>query len=648
MNLDPNPSLLTDASELMRQILEDLEVGIVVYDKDLRWIARSKCLERLTGVPNSQVLGRRVLDQWPELKDYGFIESLKRVLAGETVTMEPVLHIRGGNRMLSRAESSVVELDSKKLAWLRWTFVPRRKLNGEIIGAVGLQLDVTQEILAKHQSTEAINKYQALVEQLPAITFSADAEYFKTTYVSPQIESLLGYTPQEWVADPDCWVKCLHPDDKQRVIQEVTNAHAALAPFDSTYRMVARDGNVRWFHDRSRITALEGATHQEVHGLLLDITDRRAAEEALRRSNERFDLLVRGTNEGVWDWNVSTGEAYFSERAHEILGYHPGDLGARMDAWITLLHPDDVEHVNESLRQHFKTRGQYLLEFRARAKWGEYRWLRSRGQAIWDDNGRATRMVGSFADITDQKKVEEEFRKQQAGLAHAQRLASVGEISTLMTHELSQPLTALLSYTSAASKLYGNDINANKELKDILDRVDALARRAADVVRTVRGLVRREDGSDQLLNVHDLIRDTARLIEAESANRNVKLKFDLQAENAQLRGQRGPLQQLILNLMINALDAMESMPAKRRKLTVSTEDGPERQIMIGVSDTGPGFTDELEKTMFDAFVTTKPDGLGLGLSICRTIVENHGGRLIAKRNSDRGATFFVMLPIAEG
>jgi Signal transduction histidine kinase regulating C4-dicarboxylate transport system len=247
-------------------------------------------------------------------------------------------------------------------------------------------------------------------------------------------------------------------------------------------------------------------------------------------------------------------------------------------------------------------------------------------------------------EITKRAQAEEQLHQQQAELAHAQRLSTIGEIMAVMAHELSQPLTAISSYMDGAARRFGSEIKANPTLGEILDQTAKLARRAAEIVHTLRGFVRKQDLDWQSVDINKVIQETLSLLSAEARKRKVTITVNLASELPYLQGDVVQLQQLLVNLIVNGMEAMEATSAAGRRLTLRTSVNAKPEIEISVSDTGPGFTSDVANRIFDPFVTTKKQGLGLGLSICRSIVEAHGGRISA--HSKAGATFIVTLPIA--
>lgn len=265
--------------------------------------------------------------------------------------------------------------------------------------------------------------------------------------------------------------------------------------------------------------------------------------------------------------------------------------------------------------------------------------------ALRDPSGIATGFLGIASDLTERKQIEERLRQQQTELAHAQRLITIGEITATIAHELNQPLAALGNYIEGAAVRFRAQVETTPALGEMLEQMKRLVARAAQVIRSIRGLARKRDLEQEWVDINALIRETLWLIGTEVKRRQIKIALDLASNLPPLWGCRISLQQLLLNLILNGMEAMEGVEADHRRITVRILAKREGEIEISVSDTGPGFAPGMAARIFDPFVTTKKEGMGLGLSICRTITEAHGGGISADSTLGRGATFVVTLPI---
>jgi signal transduction histidine kinase len=287
------------------------------------------------------------------------------------------------------------------------------------------------------------------------------------------------------------------------------------------------------------------------------------------------------------------------------------------------------------------TRGGFSLEY-AGPEPGQGSWWEMLVVPLDRPEGGA---VVTHRDITDRKRGEHEAQQHRESLAHAARVLAVGELAGSLAHELNQPLTAMVSNAQAAQRLLDRATPDLVELRAILADIVQDGKRGGDVIGGVRGLLRRGDADHAAVDLNALVRQVAGLLRGDAVSKGISVRLELQPDLPLVVGARAQLQQVILNLFMNAYEAMSGAAAGPRELVARTAGGP-AGVELGVSDTGPGLSDEALTRMFEPFFTTKPEGLGLGLSISRTIVRAHGGEIRAVRHADRGSTMSVMLPAA--
>ncbi|HTJ91444.1 MAG TPA: ATP-binding protein [Acidocella sp.] len=321
------------------------------------------------------------------------------------------------------------------------------------------------------------------------------------------------------------------------------------------------------------------------------------------------------------------------------------------NGWWEGVHPDDVARCHDIYPSHIDHREPFRIEYRLRRADGEYRWLLDNGAPRFDTDGTFLGYIGSCIDITDRKRAETEareseqrYREVQMELAHANRVATTGLLTASITHEVNQPIAAAVINANAALNWLSAQPPALEEARQALIRIVRDANRAGDVIGRIRALIKKTPPRKDEVAINDAILEVVALTDGEAMRNGVSVQTDLADSLPLIRGDRVQLQQVILNLIINAIEAMNGRNEGVREVLISTERTEADAVLVAVRDSGPGLAPEALERLFGAFYTTKPSGLGLGLSICRSIIEAHGGRLWATPNLPHGAIFRFTVP----
>jgi PAS domain S-box-containing protein len=368
---------------------------------------------------------------------------------------------------------------------------------------------------------------------------------------------------------------------------------------------------------------------------------------ALRHSEEQYRTLVTLIPAVTWLADAGGRTVFVSPNAARVTGFTSEEQTAGGEAgWLQRIHPDDVAAVRAQYAALVRDRQPFDVEYRLRHRDGRWIWLHDRAVSTYEQDG-AVYAAGVSADVTERKQAELEVQRQRQLLTHLTRVATLGELSGALAHELNQPLTSILSNAQAAQRLLAREPVDLAEVREIMQDIADADRRAGEVIRRLRALLRKGETPRQPLDVNDVTNDVLRLAHGELLAQGVNVTARLTPGLPAVRGDRVALQQVILNLIVNACDAMRLDEPARRQLNVVTASDHEG-VRVAVADHGPGLpADDIER-LFEPFFTTKEHGLGLGLVICRSIVAAHGGRLWAANNAERGATFCFTLPAASG
>jgi two-component system, LuxR family, sensor kinase FixL len=378
--------------------------------------------------------------------------------------------------------------------------------------------------------------------------------------------------------------------------------------------------------------------------LAVAIDDERRSKEALRVSEERMSLTVESAQLAMWEWDVANDRVWIRDEG--LFGFDP-DVPLDHSTLAGSVHPDDRATRSKAIQQALATGGTYEAEFRIIMPDGSTRWIAARGRSPNPSVGSThLRILGVAMDITRQKQAAAEAQLQREELAHLSRVATLSALSTSLAHELSQPLSSILINAQAGQLGIQKDPPDLSEMRDILADIVGADSRAGEIIDRMRTMLRRSPIALQPVNVIECLEELLRLTRSDLILRGVSVENQAAPDLPPAVTDRVQLQQVLLNLIVNACDAMRANPAHDRILTLTTVIA-QNELRIGVLDCGVGLPEDIE-TLFQPFHSTKPGGLGMGLSICRTLVAAQGGRLWAERRAGRGAAFYVALPLAVG
>jgi PAS domain S-box-containing protein len=446
--------------------------------------------------------------------------------------------------------------------------------------------------------------------------------------------ALLGLTPGEHI-EREGFLARIHPEDRQAVLQARDDAIHRTGEYLCEYRLPLSDGRMRWITARGGVEyAPSGAPHL-MRGVILDVTEQRQAES-------RFRVVVDGAPTAMLMVDAAGRITLANARAESLFGYGRSEL---LGLSIDMLLPERFR------AGHATDRASFALDPQARPM-GVGRKLfghRKDGSEVPVEIALNPIRIGddpfvlaSITDISERLRMEQETTLQRDELAHLSRVALLGEMSGSLAHELNQPLTAILSNAQAALRFLDHDPPNLGEVRDSLLHIVENDKRAGEVIRRLRAMLRKELVNYQELEINEVVRDVLRLINSDILNRNVAVSLDLAPDLPMIRGDRVQLQQVLLNLVINACDAMDEVA--NRALTVRTRLTDDSVVEVSISDIGRGIlSDDLER-IFTPFVTSKMEGMGLGLAVCTTIIQAHHGNLWATNNAFHGATLHFTLP----
>jgi PAS domain S-box-containing protein len=510
---------------------------------------------------------------------------------------------------------------------------------------LGVVLDVTERKLAEERLRDSEENFRRLVESTAAVIWQADAKTWLFTYVGPQAVKLLGYPLEQWY-EKDFWISHIHPEDREGAIATCLARSRELQDFQFDYRMVKADGTVVWIHD---IVNCQPAQGQPAHlrGIMLDVTERKIAQQSLEAQRSFLHQVIDINPNFIFAKDREGRFTLANQALADAYGVTVDELIGRTDADFSY-NMQEVEFFRKIDLEVLNTRSErFIGEERMTDCHGNVRWLQTVKRPIQGTDGVTPLVLGASTDITQRKQAELALQEQRAHMTHVARVSVMGELAASLAHELNQPLAAILSNAQAALRFMERDDVDLDEIREILQDIVTADRRAGEVIRHVRALVKKREAVLEFvpIDLADLVRSVLALVHSSAVAQNVYISVEMPLDLPSVRGDRVHLQQVVLNMLLNAFDAMSECRPHERAVTLRATLQSDRTVLVSISDRGPGLADGVLDKIFEPFYTTKAEGLGMGLSICRSIIELHDGRLWAENNASGGATFCFTLPV---
>jgi two-component system, LuxR family, sensor kinase FixL len=487
---------------------------------------------------------------------------------------------------------------------------------------------------------ESESRFRVVADAAPVLIWMSGVDKLCTFFNKPWLE-FTGRSFEQELGNG--WAEGVHPDDLQRCLDTYTQAFDARKPFVMQYRLRRHDGEYRWISDN-------GVPHYDAQknfagyiGSCIDITELLSKEQALREFEERVVLAAKAAHLGVWELSIATNELWVSDSARALFQF---DSETHLDhaAVQDRVHPEDRALRDSAIKRAIETEREYEIEYRILLPDGNLRWIGGRGRCLTGENGKGARLIGVSIDITPRKLAEAEALQHREELGHLSRVAVMGELTASVAHELNQPLSGIISNASAGQRFIDRGDVDLRELRELLGDIIADGRRAGDVLRGIRSMVKKGVTNRQRVNLNDLVVNVARMVSPNAMLQSCQLETLLESNLPAIEADPIQLQQVLLNLVINAFDAMHNTSAPHRKVVIATEQNGDGTIRASVRDHGIGIPEEVRERVFEQFFTTKAKGLGMGLAIVRSIVESHGGTIAAENADGGGARFYFTLP----
>jgi PAS domain S-box-containing protein len=480
----------------------------------------------------------------------------------------------------------------------------------------------------------------------------------QSVYWSQENYRLFGFDPEGAIPSDEAFYQRIHPEDRDRVRREVFLERPEQGShFDVDFRIVLPDGAIKYVRSSGHPIFNISGDLVEYVGTSIDVTERKRVDEERERllaseraafaeavaAQQRFRDLVNSVEAIVWEANVPGFQfSFISKEAERVLGYPVERWLSEPTFWKDHVHPEDREWALQYCQTATAEKRNHQFEHRMIAADGSVVWLRDLVTVVVEGD-RVTRVRGLMVDLTNRKQAEEALRQAQADLAYVSRVTTMGELTASLAHEVNQPIAAAVTNANTCLRWLTRDHPDVEEARAAAARIVKDGTRAGEIISRTRLLFEKGTPQHHLVDVNEVIGEMIVLLRGETTRYSIAVRTELAADLPQVMGDRVQLQQVMMNLIMNSIDAMKDADGTR-ELGIKSQRTENDQVLVSVSDTGVGLPPQQPDQVFNAFFTTKPHGTGMGLRISRSIIESHGGRLWAADNSPRGASFCFTLP----
>jgi PAS domain S-box-containing protein len=608
----------------IKRLVDASIVGIFIWEPEGKILEANDAFLRMMGYSREELLSGEVC--WTDLTPPELLEHDERLWV-------PKLKMAGS---LQPFEQEYLRKDSSRVPVL----IGAASFDASVNRGVAFVLDLTERKRAEEAARRSERELRDVIETIPAMAWSALADG-SNAFVNSRWTEFTGLSGEQ-TAGPG-WHAAIHPDDVQRHIDRWRMCVATGEPLEIEVRMRRADGQYCWHLCRGVPLRDERGNIVKWYGVLTDIEDGKRAEEALRRSEFYLREAQKLTHTGSWAWRVSDRNVvHLSEEWYRIYGFDPAAGAPTWEEYCERVHPEDRLRWTGTIERAIVEKTEYDVTFRIVLPGGIVKWIRTVGHPVLTATGDLVQYLGSSTDITDHKCAEQEhekLRQLEAELAHINRVSMLGEMAASLAHEIKQPIAAAITCANSCIEWLAHEPPNLDRARAAASRINKYGKRAAEIIDRMRSFYRKSPPQRELVDMNGIVQEMLTLLKGEATRPSIAMRTDLSSELPKIMVDRVQLQQVFMNLMLNAIEAMTDSGGE---LTVKSElqDG---QLQVSVRDTGVGLPTEMDQ-IFSAFFTSKPQGSGMGLAISRSIVESHGGRLWATANDGRGATFHFTLP----
>ncbi len=610
----------------LRVITDGVPALISYLDRDQKYCFVNDRYTQKFGLPREAIVGKTVREILPGAVYQVAEPYILAALAGEAVSFDEAISLPDQNE---------------------WCFhidlLPDIDANGVVSGLFVLANDVTERINAEGSLRRSEERFRALTETTCVIPWEADSRGWRFTFVGPQAKQIFGYEIEDWYSE-SFWQKHIHPDDRQWAANYCHERSMETDDYEFDYRMIAADGRVIWLHDVVHVVRGEEGPRL-LRGFMIDITARKAAEENLRLVSSAVEYSYDGIAITTAQLDAPGPQiVYVNPAFTQITGYTAQEAIGQSPRILQGAKTDRV--VLDRLRGQLSEGRPFVGEAINYRKDGSEFLMEWRIDPIRDEKGRITHWVSINRDITLRTKLAEQNRQHLEELAHMSRLTSMGELATGLAHELNQPLTAISTYNQTSLRLIRAGRCDTQKLTGVMMDATAECRRASQIIKRLRNLVRKREPHRTQVNLNHVLREAIDLLAHEARCNRIELKTDLMDGLPSILADGVQVEQVVLNLVRNAIEAVGITDQSCRDVVIASRLSADGGVEVSVRNDGSSLDSGQMKEVFKPFYTTKKDGLGMGLPISLSIIEAHRGRLFCHDNPEGGTVFKFKLPIS--
>jgi PAS domain S-box-containing protein len=530
-------------------------------------------------------------------------------------------------------------------AW-RWHLnraVALRDAAGEILRFVGTSTDIDDLKQSQDDLRRAEERTRLVVETALDAVVTMNSQGLITSW-NKQAEIIFGWSPEEALGRKMSeTIIPMHyrPSHENGLRHFLNTGQGPVLNQRIEITALRRDGTE--FPVELTVTPLKSGDGWTFSSFVRDISERKRAEEKLRESELNLRQMTETIPEMLWSATPNGSIDYCNARVLDYTGLSRQKIQGA--GWMKMIHPDDAENAARAWTHSVESGGAFYFEFRGlRASDGKYRWCVSRALPLRSPDGDILKWHGTVVDFHDRRQAQEDLRNAQAELAHVNRVMTMGELTASIAHEVNQPLASIIASGDSCSAWLSNEPPNLDRARAAAGRIIQAATQASEIVQRLRALFKKTTSMTISVDVNGAIEDTISLVRHEAQRNEVILRTELEPGVPSVSGDRVQLQQVILNLAMNGIESVAQLDYEPRRVMIRSTRSDSGEVLVTVEDTGPGIDAEHSDRLFAPFFTTKPQGIGMGLPICRSIIEAHGGRLWAAKNEPRGARFHFILP----